>query len=373
MAARYFINGGSNNLWSTAGNWSATDGGAASGAIPTSSDDVFFTSNSPNCTQDSTGLGKTLTFTGYTNTFTNTNGLTISGNLTLVSAMTFIGVGGTTINAAATLTSNTKSLTGLLIITGGITVTLADNWTVGSFTSSSGVNILNSNQITCNGSFTVGATSLSGTALVVLGGSGGTWGGSGIVYINVTINCTTVTIGNVVLGGGTLTYTAGTVTTTSNTLTIAGNCTLNTSGMSWNNVTCGTASTVVTINSLLTITGTLLTSANPLQFNGTSGFTTATWSCTGGGRVFTLQAAVTYTITTAWTSTAGQTFISSSGSVQAIITLNQGASQTMGAVIATRIDSGGGQTIWDWAGTLTTTTNWKLLVAPSTIGYAYIT
>src|SRR3989344_3853628 len=109
MAARYFINGGVNSNWSTSGNWSATDGGAASGVKPTASDNVFFTANSPNCTVDTAGGGLPLNFTGYASTITMTAGLTISGSVTLVAAMTIAGSGTLIVNAAATLTSNGKT------------------------------------------------------------------------------------------------------------------------------------------------------------------------------------------------------------------------------------------------------------------------
>src|SRR3989344_1900035 len=130
MAARYFINGGVNSNWSTSGNWSATDGGAASGVKPASTDDVFFTANSPNCTADTAGVGLTLNFTGYASTITMTAGLTISGSVTLVAAMTIAGTSGLIVNGTSTLTSNTKVWPNALALQGTSTHTLADNWNV---------------------------------------------------------------------------------------------------------------------------------------------------------------------------------------------------------------------------------------------------
>ena len=143
MAARYFITGTGDGLWNTNGNWSATDGGAASGVKPTAADDVFFTANSPNCNAATTNIvAKTVTFTGYTGkTFTLTINLTLSGSLTLISGMTFT-VSGTrtiTINASATLTFGGLSPTCLFsFLTGGAIIQLADNWVAGNTVTISG-------------------------------------------------------------------------------------------------------------------------------------------------------------------------------------------------------------------------------------------
>ena len=40
--ARYWINGGVNNNWGSASNWSASSGGTGGSPVPTSSDDVNF-------------------------------------------------------------------------------------------------------------------------------------------------------------------------------------------------------------------------------------------------------------------------------------------------------------------------------------------
>jgi len=48
MATYYFRNVGTD--WGTAANWSLTNGGGATGAVPTASDDALFTINSGNCT-----------------------------------------------------------------------------------------------------------------------------------------------------------------------------------------------------------------------------------------------------------------------------------------------------------------------------------
>ena len=96
MPSYYFRSTGS-TAWNLASNWSLTDGGLATGAVPTNADDAFFSNNSGNCVLNAASLVcKTLDFTkgtGYSNIFTLTNGVTVSGNITLSSAMTITGTG----------------------------------------------------------------------------------------------------------------------------------------------------------------------------------------------------------------------------------------------------------------------------------------
>lgn len=116
-ASYYFRNAAVN--WGTSTNWSLTDGGGATGAVPTSSDLVYFTVNSGNCTLDASDkVCKAINFTGYTNTITFTNNLTVSGSIILSTGMSFAGSGTLTINAAGGLTTKGKTLTQPLIFTG---------------------------------------------------------------------------------------------------------------------------------------------------------------------------------------------------------------------------------------------------------------
>lgn len=118
MASRYFRNTG-NLSWATTTNWSATDGGASVGAIPTTADDVFFTSNSGNCNVGTNAVGLTLNCTGYTNTLTILTGITvtISGNVTLGSGMglAVTGTGALTVSGTCTFISNGKTVPTLVI------------------------------------------------------------------------------------------------------------------------------------------------------------------------------------------------------------------------------------------------------------------
>ena len=96
MASYYFRNTG-NTDWGTATNWSLTDGGLATGLVPTASDDAFFSNNSGNCvTNAPSKVCLNLDFTqgtGFVGSFQNSNGLTIGGNITLNGAMTYSGTG----------------------------------------------------------------------------------------------------------------------------------------------------------------------------------------------------------------------------------------------------------------------------------------
>src|SRR3990167_2765792 len=281
MAARYFINGGVDSNWSTSGNWSATDGGAASGVKPTSSDDVFFTANSPNCTVDSAGVGLSLNFTGYASTITMTAGLTISGSVTLVAAMTIAGASGLTVSSTSTLTSNTKVWPNALTFSGAVTHTLADNWNVdGLLTIGSNTTTINGFQITASAGLSHGGSTVSGTTSIVMDGTGTIDHSSanGTFRLPLPINTAgTITFGitNVFrYGTGTLTYTAGTTVTTGHTLLVVDSAaTLAVAGITWNNVQLqGSNGSTLTLNENMTLTGllTLGTSTNSMTLTGST-------------------------------------------------------------------------------------------------------
>jgi hypothetical protein len=67
------------------------------------------------------------------------------------------------------------------------------------------------------------------------------------------------------------------------------------------------------------------------------------------------------------------TFRSSSSGSRAIVTLYYGASMEVGHVTATDIDSSGGQTVWNYKGTISNTLNWQALpIIPKTIGVPWV-
>jgi hypothetical protein len=413
MAERHFVNGGVNLLWSTVGNWSLTEGGAGGQAVPTAAEDVFFDVGSPDCTLSSTiKVCKTLTTSAYTGTLTFNQELRVSGNITLGAGTHFAGATTNQLLMYATGTWTTNGLTipqNIGVASAAITtVTLADDLTTsgnlylgcGTSTTFSGnfhiyaatceitmtqtvtivhdVTISGLTTITqatvIDGAFnwnTGGLTTagaLTGTATIVL--TGGTWTGGSVVSNNVTFAGTSIVSGTIAYaasGTPTLTYSSGTITTTSSTLSIASSCTLNTNGISWNNISL-TAALTLTINSLLTVTGTLTLPNAATTFAGTAGFTVGTLTHTTlatSTKIFTFEEAVTYTITTAITATHATTqtlrytYTSADGATKAIITLGYGATQNISHLDPTRIDSSLGQPIFSFAGVITTCFNWS--------------
>jgi hypothetical protein len=127
-----------------------------------------------------------------------------------------------------------------------------------------------------------------------------------------------------------------------------------------------------------------LTISGNTTFAGTDGWTCNNLICTATPPItITLQDSVTYTTTTSAQLTSGTnasriTMVSSSATVRAIWTLQNGASQSLTYVNGTRIDSSLGQRVYTFGGTISTTPvgaetlNWSLLVAPGTVAYTFV-
>jgi hypothetical protein len=280
--AKYAKSAGGN--WSAAATWSATSSaGVDNAGAPAATDDVIFDAGAISVvTVDTTTcLAKTLTCQALTNNiaFTAAKTLTVSSNVTFYAGMTLSGTGTLALSPASgsvSLTSGGVTFPGILIINGSVTYTLVDSWTVtGLFSHTSGSSIINKTSaetITCNGGMNLNSN-CSGTATLVLGG--GTWTGnsSSVISINIIINGTTaITISNQVsIGAATLTYTAaaGGITVTGADLCITGNATLNTNGLTWEDILLVNGSTNVTL---------ALTS--PLQCSGAFGALTKNTSVT---------------------------------------------------------------------------------------------
>jgi fibronectin-binding autotransporter adhesin len=376
VAARFWIGGALNSNWNentgSVSNWSATSGGTIRVAPPTVSDDVTF---------DGAGGGNSasivsavnsclsITFTsGFTSSLTLNAILTIASGFTDNTAHTWAGASGLTIltpASTATISSGGKTFPNAVIFSGGSGVKVlagGNDWTIlGTLTIASGttVNLTTAEKLICAGGLTLSAA-MGGTATINM--TGGTWSGNFALSNNVTIAGNITISGSVIYNTGILTYSSGTVTTTSSTLTISASTTLNTNGISWNNITLSAAETI-TINSLLTITGTLTINASlAITFAGTAGFTAATFTCSHTTTTsVTLKNSITYTVTTAFnafTSRTGAilTFTSDDGTLKAILTLNQGATCNVLANF-TRIDASNGRAIWTFNGTVTTCLN----------------
>jgi hypothetical protein len=260
MATRTISNAGGN--YNALATW-------VEGIVPTSADDVVATATSGQLTVNVSSAAKSIDFTNYTNTLTMTNTLTVSGNITLVAGMTISGSGGLVVDVSATLTSNGKTWPNQLAF-GAITVTLADDWTVGSLRlSGAGTGAINGFTISITGGLTsTTATIFSGTTELILIGTG-TWNNTstGIIRNNLTINTSgTITVsGTVRYNTGTLTYIAGTVVTTGSSIIINGSTTLDTDGINWATILFGAGTMTLTSN--LTINTTWQNSNGP-TYNG---------------------------------------------------------------------------------------------------------
>lgn len=239
-----------NFLWGTAANW---DTGALPSATGAGSDAIF-DALSPNCTVNVAGVCRNLNFTGYTNTITMTNNISVGSTnaanpghtVTLSPTMGISGTGAifTRANGNTSLRSNGRvwpnafGIANLAVATNP-SVTLLDNWTINGniFIGPGGVTV-----VTFSGAFTINAGAsvtlqISGTNARIVATAGsistirmtgtGTFSSSGITNngglgINLTIDAPgqTVTLadnsgygGIGTVAGSTFLYVAGTVAT----------------------------------------------------------------------------------------------------------------------------------------------------------------
>ena len=236
MVNRYWVNGTGNWDGSNTANWDSVSGGAGGLSVPTASDDVFFDGNSGTgtCTiATTTALAKSLTTTGYTQTLAGTVALTVSGNVTLGSGMTWSHSGTFTINATGTLTTNGITLNNLTKSVNGTTLTFADNVTVTNGVSlNAGTLDLNGKTLNCgqlNSNNTNTKTLAFGSAGVV----NITGTGTVLNFAQVGPTVTGSRTVNIITGGSTLITVTTTSLTTSSGFDLnitAGSFTLNMSG-----------------------------------------------------------------------------------------------------------------------------------------------
>ena len=215
MATRTIANGGGS--WATTGTW-------VEGIVPILGDAVVCTASSGQLTIGAAAACTSIDFTSYTNTLTLNATLTVSGNVTLVAAMTITTSAGTpilSVNATGTLTSNTKAFPYTLDLRGtSQTYTLADNWSVLNLTTNNAVtqSTINGNILTVTQNLTTGPAlgNTLGTTTVNLTGTG-TWtyanySGFGCSLI-IAAGSGTITLSGstqIVFTGANFTYTSGT-------------------------------------------------------------------------------------------------------------------------------------------------------------------
>ena len=204
--------------WNLATSWStvsSTSSVNSTNSFPSSTtlDPVIFDANSSACTVNVAATCTSITFTGYANTITMTNGITVSGNVTLANTATYVGPSGITMNAAtstitfAGATYNLPLTVSRAFNTGASTFTFADSGQVSNFTVTNGGG---TTTITLSGS--TSTLSVSGNLIssgigmagasnisIVLNGSGNL---SGTITTNLTFN----TSGTITLTGALLYY-----------------------------------------------------------------------------------------------------------------------------------------------------------------------
>lgn len=363
------------------GNWSnnATWGGAGH---PVAGDTAQLSAltGGNTVTVDVTSACAVLDCTGSAGTlaFGNQN-LTVTGGVTLAGTLS-AGTGTLSLTGSQTLTSNGITFPGKLTINAtNITETLVGNWvntglvTIGNIGPIT-VNSTTSETLTCNGGLTSSGTgSLSGTAKVIFGG--GTITAALFIANNVDINCSTLTISNLFYKTGTLTYVAGTITTTGSTLSLSAACTLNTNGMTWNNVVLSVnATTTITLTSALTCSGTFGTTSTggSITMAGSFNISCANLSFfhTNSGLTQTFVVGTTITVTNSINvagDPSGGTMTIKSGTPSSSAFLKYqgtpGNSRALGAII-TDIDASGGNTVYDYFGTLLRTVNITNITSP---------
>jgi hypothetical protein len=268
MASRYWV-GGSANWDGTAGSkWSTTSGGGGGAAVPTTSDAVFFDTNSgANTVTLATVTANALSIdcTGFTGTLAGSVTL-VCGNVTLGSGMTLTYTG--TFNPSTCLfTSNGKTFTGSINTSNFFT--LQDNFVMtGRFTLTSRTFSLNGFSATIGG-FT-SASNTNTRALTI--GAGGT-----LTLTNTWVTSGTQTNFTHDLSGKTIYFTGSNAITIATVTSAAMGANIDFQGSSSLTFTAGTG----TWGNVLIKSGTGFSTSVNVQLN-TLDFTgfTGTWSGT---------------------------------------------------------------------------------------------
>ena len=326
-----------------------------------------------NCLANNFVFSGTATFTNNSFTYLATN----TGTFTATSSNFVYS------NCTINMNGSNNSF-GTISNAGGApkTLTLASNVTCVTFGATTNTDVINGAGFSLRISGNATLHNISGTAtLRFIGSTTATF----TSVINSTNSLFAISIektGGAILnipsnftyqGGGTITCTS--LINHTGTLTL-GNCTLNTSVASWNNITTNNNITV-TINSLLTILGNLTLNGTTV-FTGTSGWACANLLCSTINAIIVLQNSVTYTTTTSvnMLATAANpiTMRSNTPTVlpRAIWTLNHTATQSIVYVNGQGVDSNAGQTVWTFGGAIITSLiplNWNVGAKPSSYGF----
>jgi hypothetical protein len=282
-------------VWNNLGNSSSTTvtitsnlfiGGSfttSGGTSPTivfnnTSSNVIFVSGGMSIGGAVTGTAP-IYFTGGTwtaSTYLSLN-LFIQGNVTVSGVVQFqsatitylsgtVTTIGSTLNLRNSTNLNTNGMTwnNVTCDTATQTMTLLSNFSAGGVFTVTNVLTINTSvsaTLIVFGQLAVN-NNISGTAKIVL--TGGSWTGNVTNRINnnLDINGNVTVSGSVSYGTGTITYVSGTLTSTGSTLNIQTSCTLNTSGMAWNNIITVASNPTITLTSNLLLNGTFTNQVN---------------------------------------------------------------------------------------------------------------
>jgi hypothetical protein len=279
-----------------------------------------------------TGTG-TWSGTGQikTNLNINTVGtITIAGTVafntgTLTYTSGTVVTTGSQLNVTASATLDISGINLNKIVFGGtITVTLLSDLNVYGLWQVSNPLTLNGFNINIYGSITIFSSSQGTTVVNALGT--GTYN-INVIYNNMNINTAgTITFlsgSNFYYGVNTLTYIAGTVITTNHTLSIQSSCTLNTSGITWNNVS-NFATGIVTLTSNLNLSGTFRTQTATGTLNGFNVNCSGNLLVDSGNNTTSGTTLVNLTGTGTW---------SGSGIFRNILTIKTGANITINGLV----------------------------------------
>jgi len=170
MANRYWVGGAGTWNTSSTTNWSTSPGGSSGASVPTSSDSVFFDSDSGTpgtitCTGALNCLDFTTSVSGWTITQTSAT-ISVYGNFTLDSGTTW------SLNNQLNFPGSTTQT----VITNGVTIT-------GSIVASGSGTFKLSSAITCSGSYTSSGTKSSD------------FGSTTATFSSVTLGATSATVG----------------------------------------------------------------------------------------------------------------------------------------------------------------------------------
>jgi hypothetical protein len=390
------------------------------GPAPVTTDDVVFTSTSGPLIINSAYTVASINFTNYLNTITFNANLTVTGAINIgvgvgtgkystaglyglisnLSANTgaFTSTSSGTWDRAFTI-SGTYAATKTITVNGTFTFTndVLFNFSVYNLTINSGSFVYNSNVSNSTNQVISGTTTFlfygSGTLTAITGNPNGGYY-TGQIRNPITINPSgSLIINNIAFNTNTVTYSSsrgGTVTHTG-ILAISANTTLNTSGMSWNNITLN-GTTTITLTSALVVTtlniggsvNNQYTNSGSVTFAGSFGWTAGTFNIQSFTitNVYTLVSGITYNITSAFycrraTASTGiqslwipnhMTLKSSTTSSSANLVLAQGSECILGFLNFTDINASGGREIRVFEATLLRTTNIRSYTKPLPVG-----